>query len=99
LLLTGAEHPLRRYYASCVPDPLPPEGAFPHFRDFCLANETAMRELIATRLVQTNEVGRSACLLPAFSVASQREGDAPLAVVDFGCSAGLNLLFDRFHMD
>src|SRR5581483_6688897 len=37
LLLTGAEHPLRRYYASCVPDPLPPEGAFPHFRDFCLA--------------------------------------------------------------
>jgi len=99
LLLAGEEHELRNYYGSCVSEPRPPEGAFPHFRDFCLQNEGAIRKLIGSRLVQTNDVGRSACLMPAFATVSQREADAHLALVDFGCSAGLNLLFDRFHVD
>lgn len=99
LLLGGEEHELRLYYGSCVESPLAPEGAFPHFRDFCLQNEGAIRKLVESRLVQTNDVGRTACLVPAFSYVALRERNEPLAMVDFGCSAGLNLLFDRFHID
>jgi hypothetical protein len=49
--------------------------------------------------VQTNEVGRSACLLPGYAEVSRREDGRPLALIDFGCSAGLNLLFDRFGIE
>ena len=53
-----------------------------------------------TRSIQTNEVGRSAALLPALAVV--RAGalavgdDRPLALVELGPSAGLNLLLDRY---
>ena len=44
---------------------------------------------------QTNEIARSAMLLPGFlSVA--RETGLPLALCEIGSSGGLNLLFDRF---
>jgi hypothetical protein len=100
LLLSGVQHDVARYYPSVTADPAPiDEALYPAFRDFCLRNAEAMRPLIASRLVQTNEVGRSACLLPAYAEVSRREDGAPLALIDFGCSAGLNLLFDRFGYD
>jgi hypothetical protein len=49
-------------------------------------------------MVQTNEVRRSACLLPAFATIAAASG-APLALIEIGPSAGLNLLFDRYHYD
>lgn len=45
---------------------------------------------------QTNEVARSAMLLPGLLVVA-RETGLPLALHEIGSSAGLNLLFDRFH--
>jgi hypothetical protein len=52
--------------------------------------------LLEKRMVQTNEVRRSACLLPAFcEVASLTS--APLALIEIGPSAGLNLLFDQYQ--
>src|SRR5689334_24533794 len=100
LLLSGVQHEVRRYYPSVAAAPAPlDEGLYPAFRDFCLSNAEALRPLIASRLVQTNEVARSACLLPGYAEASRREGGKPLALIDFGCSAGLNLLFDRFGYD
>ena len=75
------------------------DGLYPAFRDFCLNNADALRPLVASRLVQTNEVGRSACLLPGYAEVSRREEGKRLALIDFGCSAGLNLLFDRFGYD
>ncbi|WP_274423361.1 DUF2332 domain-containing protein [Chelativorans sp. YIM 93263] len=44
---------------------------------------------------QTNEIGRSAMLLPGFLHVGQETG-MPLAIREIGASAGLNLLFDRF---
>lgn len=44
---------------------------------------------------QTNEIGRSAMLLPGFLTIA-RETGLPLALCEIGSSAGLNLLFDRF---
>jgi len=47
---------------------------------------------------QTNEIARSAMLLPGF-LAIARETDLPLDICEIGSSAGLNLLFDRFSYD
>ncbi len=45
---------------------------------------------------QTNEIARSAMLLPGFLMIA-RETGLPLDLHEIGSSAGLNLLFDRFH--
>ncbi len=96
LLLNGAEHPLRRFYAS-VGGREEPAGAYPVFVDFCRRHADAIRELVRTRRVQTNEVGRSGLLLPALFLAWERGGRSPLYLIEVGASAGLNLLFDRYR--
>ncbi|HZN16025.1 MAG TPA: DUF2332 domain-containing protein [Acidimicrobiales bacterium] len=68
--------------------------AFDQFHDFCLDNRDALLSIIETRATQTNEVGRSAVLLPMFCRPPE-----PLALVEVGASAGLNLLFDRYAYD
>jgi hypothetical protein len=45
---------------------------------------------------QTNEIARSAMLLPGF-LEIARETALPLTLQEIGSSAGLNLLFDKFH--
>lgn len=89
-LLAGATHPLRRFYRSLGGEESP-SSAFPDFLDFCRQNTDRLTELIATRRVQTNEVGRSALLLPAFARASRLLGERPLHLIELGASAGLHL--------
>ncbi len=62
---------------------------------------TANRTYIAnflTRPVQTNELGRSSCLLGGFLTIAEATGK-PLRLLEIGASCGLNLLWDRFHYD
>jgi hypothetical protein len=47
---------------------------------------------------QTNEVLRSACLLPGFLTVA-RETGLPLRIFEIGASAGLNQLWDRYRYD
>lgn len=47
---------------------------------------------------QTNEIARSAMLLPGF-LEIARETGLPLDIYEIGSSGGLNLLFDRFAYD
>jgi hypothetical protein len=47
---------------------------------------------------QTNEVRRSACLLPGFLTVAAETG-LPLACLELGASAGLNQLWRRYHYD
>src|SRR5579872_2652740 len=63
LLLRGAEHPLKRFYAT-VGGTLraEDEDPFPDFRDFVLTHREAIIPLIETRVTNTNEVARSAFL-------------------------------------
>jgi hypothetical protein len=98
LLLDGVEHPLREYYPTCVEEPREPDGqVFEQFKTFCLEHEQRIRDIVSTRRVQTNEVGRSAVLFPSFAhVARQTRADS-LALVEVGASAGLNLYWDRFR--
>ncbi len=96
LLLLGNRHPLAGFYGSCVPAPRPAREAFPCFRDFVMANSSAITRLLAERLVQTNEVRRSAYLRPALCHAARFFPGRPLALVEIGASAGLNLLWDQY---
>jgi hypothetical protein len=66
------------------------------FRDWCLARRGEIETLVATRFVQTNEVGRCASLVLCLASVAARSG-RPLAVLEVGTSAGLNLGFDRYR--
>jgi hypothetical protein len=68
------------------------------FRRFCIEQADAIRHLLATHATQTNEVMRSSYLLLGFEFI-WREARRPLALIDVGSSAGLNLLFDRYRHD
>lgn len=93
------DHPLAAYYPSVTDDPrAPDDDCYPAFRAFCLDDADAIRQLLRCRRTQTNSVRRSAVLYPALAhVAAHVDG--PLAVVELGPSAGLNLLFDRYRYD
>jgi hypothetical protein len=93
LLLSGLDHPLAAVYAGTSdsdPGPL--------FVDVCLSQRDQVLDLLATRRTNTNEVGRAAVLGPALTTVAAELGQ-PLALVDVGCSAGLNLLCDRYLLD
>jgi hypothetical protein len=99
LLLADPSEPLADFYANLREVPSPPDGAFPIFQEFCARHGTEIRDIVSTRLVQTNEVGRSACLTPAFAYVARLVGDSLLHLIDIGAAAGLNLLFDRYFLD
>lgn len=100
LLLQMPDQPLAAYYPSLTPMPLPVAEAFPTFKAFCLDHRLALEEILATYLVQTNEIRRCSYLLPAFAHIAKRtnhQGIAePLALLELGASAGLNLLWDHY---
>lgn len=91
----AAAHPFRNYFpdlaaSSQLDDPKEP------FRDFCSRFESTLRPLLETRRVQTNEARRSAVLLPGFATVLREAGNTPLALIEVGASAGLNLLWDHY---
>lgn len=98
LLLSGIDHPLAAWYPTVRPGPATPGDPVPAFCDFCREHRTEIEGLMATRATQTNEIGRCAVLLPALAAVGASTG-GPLALVDLGASAGLNLLFDHYAYD
>jgi hypothetical protein len=58
---------------------------------------TLLRHL-RERATQTNEVGRCSALWPALGAVAQTTGRRDLALLDFGCSAGLNLGVDHYAL-
>ena len=97
LLLAGAAHPLARFYRSVAPAGdvrLDVDHAFAAFADFCIQQRDALVVSLRERTMQTNEVGRCAGLR---LMLAGLEREQPLALIDVGCSAGLNLLVDRYR--
>lgn len=81
---------LANYYFTLGGSYGPDERTWPLFRAFVLDNADAMRELIATRTTQTNEVRRAAMLFPAVALAANA-AHGPIGLLEVGCSAGLLL--------
>jgi hypothetical protein len=71
---------------------------YPLFRDWSLGHRDEIEALTAARVVQTNEVARCAGLMPCLAAVAEATGQ-PLALLEVGSSAGLNLLFDRYRYD
>ena len=55
-----------------------------------------IREWVSTDRVQTNEPRRCWWLVPCFLEVARRTGSGVFDCVELGCSAGLNLLWDRY---
>lgn len=99
LMLNGVQHPLAAFYPDLAREATAAGDPFPAFRSFCREHGETIRMLLRSRRVQTNEVRRSACLLPAFAKIAEQAPSRPLALVEVGASAGLNLLWDRYRYD
>lgn len=95
LLLRGASHPLRAFYPDLNDGPAAAGDPFPAFCDFVAANRAEIESLVAARVTNTNEVGRSALLHPGFQSLAEMAG-TPLNLIEIGPSAGLNLIWDHY---
>ncbi len=94
LLLRDPDHLAARFYPSLTATPADGDPA-PAVLQLAHDHHDELAAEIARRLVQTNEVGRCSFLRPAIQAAALRAG-APLALLEVGASAGLNLLLDRY---
>lgn len=98
LLLEGSGPRLAAHYPAVAGPGAEPEGdPIAAFHEFLVEHRDRITALVASRRVQTNEVRRCTALLPAFTAA--RDPMVPIALIEVGASAGLNLLFDRYHYD
>jgi len=75
-----------RYLGAPVQDP----GAF---REWLLGSWDEVREVALARATQTNEAARCAVVLPLIALAG---GGGPVALLEVGASAGLDLYPDRY---
>jgi hypothetical protein len=96
LLLHGDGPELAAYYANLTPTTATGDP-YPAFRDVTLRHAAEIEALVATSSTQTNEVGRCAQFVPALGMVTAEAG--PVAHVDVGTSAGLNLLLPYYAID
>src|SRR3989442_15035687 len=97
LLLKGEHHQLAAFYPSLNNSSQHYDYVYPYFRSFVLERKNEIVEIITTHSVQTNEVGRCAALIPAFELVARQVENRPLALIEIGSTAGLTLLWDRYH--
>ncbi|MGE0387743.1 MAG: DUF2332 domain-containing protein [Gammaproteobacteria bacterium] len=98
LVLRHPDAPLAGFFASVVAQPGPYAEAIPAFRAFCLRHAETIAALLAQRTLQQTAADRASYVaLPLGLLAG--ECPEPLSFIELGCSAGLLLLFDRYHYD
>lgn len=95
LLLKGKNHQLQDFYQSMTKNPRKVEESFLPFKEFCSQYSNEIIPLLQEKLVQTNEVRRCSYLFPAFQ-SIYHIVKKPLALIEIGSSAGLQLLWDQY---
>lgn len=95
LVLGGTDHPLAAVYGSHSYDD--PERLRGLLEAFCAQHSDELSSILASRRIQTNEVGRATGLALGLMCAAALIGE-PLALIDAGASAGLNLLMDEYQL-
>lgn len=95
LLLKGKEHVLKEFYPSIVTNSREVEESYFYFKDFCQLYKEEIISILKTKLVQTNEVRRCSYLYPTFCYIFDIT-KKPLALIEIGTSAGLQLLWDKY---
>ena len=99
VLADPASHEFSQYFPSVGGMRAPDDALARALDDFVVAQADALRGLLTSRHTQTNEIGRCAVLWPVLCALAQRGGQRRMALLDFGCSAGLNLGVDRYRYD
>ena len=100
LVLRRPDVPAARWYASVVGRDTVPEGdPWPDVRATVLDHAAELRQLMATRTTQTNEVNRSVYVAAGLAAATSDVPDVPVALVELGASAGLLLGVDRYGVE
>jgi hypothetical protein len=94
LVLSGADNELAAAYPPAALD----AAALGHILPAAISRNDAALGRALDSAPQTNEIARSAMVLPGFLTIA-RETGLPLDICEIGSSAGLNLLFDRFSYD
>jgi len=95
----GAQHALAAYFPSVGGSRAPDAALAACFDDFVDGERGALLDRITRRATQTNETGRCAVVRPALRELAALSGRQRLALLDFGCSAGLNLGVDQWPID
>lgn len=90
LLLRGVAPELAAHYPNLAAGRPAHGDPVALFRSVVLQHRVELRHTVAHRRTQTNELGRAALMLPALDSLAVEMG--PLAHIDVGASAGLNLL-------
>lgn len=98
LVLRGVDHPLREVYERAGAGASVPADAGALFCDLVRRHADDVARQLSFRRTNTNECGRSAVLAPALRWAADQVGE-PIALLDAGASAGLNLHLDRYFLD
>ena len=96
LVDAGERPPLADWFASAGGPRAPDAALLAQLDDFIAAHRDALVARIATRTTQTNEIGRCAVLWPVLQDLAESTG-RPIALLDVGCSAGLNLGVDLWR--
>jgi hypothetical protein len=94
IVLAEPDLELAAWYPSVTAEPCDGDP-YPAFAALCRSRRHEIEHLLSTRHTQTNEVARCALFVPTLAAIEREMG--PIALVDVGTSAGLNLLLDRYR--
>lgn len=96
LLMAHHDDELARFYPSLTTTPKPLDTVYPFFKKFVLTYADDLTVLLQERLVQTNEIRRCTYLYPMMAEIYQKH-HMPLAFIEIGASAGLQLAMDQYN--
>ncbi|MGE7692605.1 DUF2332 domain-containing protein [Lysinibacillus sp. NPDC094177] len=95
-LLSLSKDELVYFYPSLITTPKPINDVYPVFKAFILSHSEELKTLFQEKLVQTNEIRRCSYLYPMMTEIYERH-QKPLAFIEIGASAGLQLGLDQYN--